>query len=235
MMRVLRIKLAPCQSAFAEIVAHTGRSVVLQQGLQLAQQQLFSNLHVLLVDLFRFSSCAFSRTLAFLSFLARWNIFINYHTFHTVGASGKRLWHRRLCRRRWHAAASLRGGVAFTFGMILPMMISPSFTEAPMRMIPFFIEVFGRFFRNVGISGVSSSSPSLVSRTSSLFGNVDRREEILTHHFFADYDGIFKVVAFPWHEGTFSYASASSLSLTAYPSVKKSPFFTRWPSYGSFC
>ena len=58
-------------------------------------------------------------------------------------------------------------GSVSPFGVILPIMISPSFTSAPTRIIPFSSRCFTASSDTFGISEVSSSSPLLVSRTSS--------------------------------------------------------------------
>ena len=52
------------------------------------------------------------------------------------------------------------------FGVILPIRISPSFTSAPIRIIPFSSKSLVASSETLGISGVNSSSPRLVSRTS---------------------------------------------------------------------
>ena len=52
------------------------------------------------------------------------------------------------------------------FGVIFPIRMSPSLTQAPMRMIPFSSRSLVASSLTFGISLVSSSSPNLVSRTS---------------------------------------------------------------------
>ena len=51
-------------------------------------------------------------------------------------------------------------------GVILPIKISPSFTSAPTRIIPFSSRSLVASSETFGISGVNSSYPRLVSRTS---------------------------------------------------------------------
>ena len=53
------------------------------------------------------------------------------------------------------------------FGVILPIMISPSVISAPMRMIPSSSKFFTASSLTLGISEVNSSKPLLVSLTSS--------------------------------------------------------------------
>ena len=53
------------------------------------------------------------------------------------------------------------------FGVILPIRISPSLISAPTRIIPFSSRSLVASSETLGISGVNSSSPRLVSRTSS--------------------------------------------------------------------
>ena len=52
------------------------------------------------------------------------------------------------------------------FGVIFPIRISPGFTSAPMRIIPFSSRSLVASSETLGISAVSSSIPNLVSRTS---------------------------------------------------------------------
>ena len=58
-------------------------------------------------------------------------------------------------------------GSVSPFGVILPIRISPSFTSAPMRIIPFSSRCLTASSLTFGISDVNSSSPRFVSRTSS--------------------------------------------------------------------
>ena len=53
-------------------------------------------------------------------------------------------------------------------GVILPIMISPGETRAPIRIIPFSSKSFVASSLTLGMSEVSSSIPRLVSRTSKL-------------------------------------------------------------------
>ena len=58
------------------------------------------------------------------------------------------------------------------FGVILPTRMSPSFTSAPTRMIPSLSRFFTASSLTFGISEVNSSSPRLVSRTSSSYSSM---------------------------------------------------------------
>ena len=57
-------------------------------------------------------------------------------------------------------------GSVSPFGVILPIRISPSLTRAPTRIIPLSSRSLVASSLTLGISGVNSSSPNLVSRTS---------------------------------------------------------------------
>ena len=52
------------------------------------------------------------------------------------------------------------------FGVILPIMMSPGFTSAPILIIPFSSRSLVASSETFGISAVNSSIPNLVSRTS---------------------------------------------------------------------
>ena len=58
------------------------------------------------------------------------------------------------------------------FGVILPMMMSPGLTSAPMRIIPFSSSSLVASSDTFGMSLVSSSAPSLVSRTSNGYSSM---------------------------------------------------------------
>ena len=57
------------------------------------------------------------------------------------------------------------------FGVILPIKISPSFTSAPTRIIPFSSRSLVASSLTFGISAVNSSKPLLVSLTSKLYSS----------------------------------------------------------------
>ncbi len=58
------------------------------------------------------------------------------------------------------------------FGVIFPIKMSPSLICAPIRMIPFSSRSFVASSETFGISGVNSSSPNLVSRTSNSYSEI---------------------------------------------------------------
>ena len=72
---------------------------------------------------------------------------------------------RRPSRRRWRAGASPRGRAASRpSGVILPTRMSPGFTSAPMRTMPDSSRSLRASSPTFGMSRVTSSLPSFVSR-----------------------------------------------------------------------
>ena len=57
-------------------------------------------------------------------------------------------------------------------GVILPIKMSPEFTSAPIRIIPFSSRSLVASSLTFGISSVSSSDPNLVSRTSKEYSSI---------------------------------------------------------------
>src|SRR6202012_4312537 len=83
---------------------------------------------------------------------------------------------------------------------------SPSLICAPTRMIPFSSKSFVASSETFGISGVSSSSPSFVSRTSSSYS------EMWTE---------VNKSSFPWHEGHFQVLTKCQLTILGSVSFSK--------------
>ena len=121
-----------------------------------------------------FSSKAFSRIFPFLSFLARWNNFLSITTPSVpFGAFNEASFASPALSPKM-ARSSFSSGVGSDspLGVILPIKISPSLIVAPILMIPCSSKSLVASSETLGISGVNSSSPNLVSRTSNSYSSM---------------------------------------------------------------
>ena len=120
------------------------------------------------------SSLSFSSALFFLSLIFLENNFLSMTTPWSEESALREASFTSPALSPKMALRSFSSGVGSDspFGVILPIMMSPGFTSAPIRIIPFSSRSLVASSETFGISEVSSSIPSLVSRTSSEYSSI---------------------------------------------------------------
>ena len=117
------------------------------------------------------------------------------------------------------------------FGVILPIRISPGFTSAPIRIIPFSSKSLVASSETFGISFVNSSVPNLVSLTSKEYSSIWMDVKMSSRTTLSEITiASSKLYPFQGIKATFILIpKASSPFCVAYPSQRTCPSSTRSP------
>ena len=131
------------------------------------------------------------------------------------------------------ARSSFSSGVGSDspFGVILPIRISPGFTSAPIRIIPYSSRSFVASSETLGISLVNSSAPNFVSLTSREYSSICIEVKISSRTTFSEIT-IASSKLYPFHgiKATLRFLpNANSPPSVAYPSQSTCPFLTLSP------